>query len=145
MYLQRKIEKLETKSELCYFVGYSKGTNGQLFYSPREQIVLVSTNTIFLEDNYMIDRKPNDRFDLRELSDTPKESLKKILIQWRMFQKLLHHYFQMYERHVVVGGLSGHLTNSCSYKRLSLMNLIWILVATTRIFFTKIQEIGKVL
>ena len=28
-----------------------------------------------LEDNYMMDRKPNDIFDLKELSDTPKEPL----------------------------------------------------------------------
>ena len=67
--LKEKTGKLKTKSELCYFMGYSK-----LFYDPREQIVLVSTNAIFLEDDYMMDQKPNDRFDLWELSDTTKES-----------------------------------------------------------------------
>ena len=75
MYLKENIKKLETKSELCYFVGYSKGTKGWLFYDSREQIVLVSTNTTFLEDDYMMDRKPNDRFDLMELIYTPREPL----------------------------------------------------------------------
>ena len=54
--------KLDTKLELCYFIGYPKGTKGWLFYDPREQIVLVSTNVAFLENDYMMDWKPNDRF-----------------------------------------------------------------------------------
>ena len=33
--------------ELCYFVGYPKGTKGWLFYDSREQKVLISTSTIF--------------------------------------------------------------------------------------------------
>ena len=45
--LKGKTRKLKTKSELCYFVGYSKRTKVWLFYDPREQIVLVSTNVIF--------------------------------------------------------------------------------------------------
>ena len=47
--LKEKTEKLETKSELCYFVRYFKETKDWLFYDPREQIVLVSTNAIFLK------------------------------------------------------------------------------------------------
>ena len=35
----------------------------------------MSTNAIFLEDDYMMDRKPNDIFDLRELFDTLIEPL----------------------------------------------------------------------
>ena len=46
--------KLDTKSELCYFVGYLKRTKQWLFYDPKEQIVLVSTNAIFLEDDWQI-------------------------------------------------------------------------------------------
>ena len=36
----------------------------------------MSTNTIFLEDDYMMEQKLNDRFHIRELSDTSIESLK---------------------------------------------------------------------
>ena len=34
----------------------------------------MNTNIDFLED-HMMDRKPNDRFDLKELFDTPREPL----------------------------------------------------------------------
>ena len=55
--LKVKTDKLESKSEVCTFVGYPKGTKGWLFYNPREQKVLVSTNAVFLEEDYMIDWK----------------------------------------------------------------------------------------
>ena len=35
----------------------------------------MNTNVVFLDDNYIIDRKPNDRFYFRELSDTHREPL----------------------------------------------------------------------
>ena len=35
-------------------------------------MVLVSTNATFMEDNNMMDQKPNDRFDFKKLSDTPR-------------------------------------------------------------------------
>ena len=37
--------------------------------------ILSHNYVIFLEDDYTIDLKPNDRFDLSELSDTPRKSL----------------------------------------------------------------------
>ena len=73
--LKGKMSKLETRSEVCYFIGYPKGTYGWYFYDPREQKVFISTNAIFLEDNYIINHKPKGRIDLREtggeLSDPP--------------------------------------------------------------------------
>ena len=48
--------KLEAMSDVCLFVGYSKGTKGYLFYDPKLQRVLVSTNVRFLEEDYMIDK-----------------------------------------------------------------------------------------
>ena len=77
---KKKTEKLDTKSKLCYFVGYHEWTKGWLFCDPIEQIVSVRTNVVFLDFDYMIDRKLNDRFDIRELSDTPTEPLKEVLI-----------------------------------------------------------------
>ena len=44
-------------SDICLFVGYPKGTKGYLFYDPKEQRVLVSTNTHFLKQDYMLDNK----------------------------------------------------------------------------------------
>ena len=37
--INEKTEKLDAKLELCYFVGYPKGTKGWLFYNPREKIL----------------------------------------------------------------------------------------------------------
>ena len=65
--LKRDRSKLETRTEVCLFVGYPKGTKGYLFYDPQEQRVLVSTNTHFLEEDYMIDNKPRSKIILDDL------------------------------------------------------------------------------
>ena len=62
--LKGKMSKLETRSEVCYFVGYPKGTYGWYFYYPREQKVFISANAIFLEDDYIMSRKPKRRIVL---------------------------------------------------------------------------------
>ena len=65
--LKRGPSKLEARSEVCLFVGYPKGTKGYLFYDPKEQRMLVSTNARFLEEDYMIDNKPRSKDILDEL------------------------------------------------------------------------------
>lgn len=67
--LKVKTDKLESKLELCTIVGYPKGIKGWLFYNPREQKVLVSTNAIFLEEDYMIDRKSLEKVILEEIQE----------------------------------------------------------------------------
>ena len=69
--LKGKISKLETRSKVCYFIGYPKGTFGLYFYDPREQKVFVSTNAILLEDDYIINHKPKGRIDIREIGGEP--------------------------------------------------------------------------
>ena len=59
--LKRDPSKLEARSEVCLFVGYPKGTKGYLFYDPKEQRVLVSTNARFFEEDYIIDNKPKSK------------------------------------------------------------------------------------
>lgn len=44
--LKGKMSKLDSRSEVCYFVGYLKGTYGWYFYDLREHKVFVSTNAI---------------------------------------------------------------------------------------------------
>ncbi|XP_073121767.1 uncharacterized protein [Henckelia pumila] len=51
--LKGKSGKLESRTEVCLFVGYPKGSKGGLFYSPQEKKVFVSTNATFLENDYM--------------------------------------------------------------------------------------------
>ena len=48
-------------------MGYPRETKGYLFYDPKEQRVLVSTNTRFLEQDYMLDNKPRSKVILDEL------------------------------------------------------------------------------
>ena len=42
--LKGDADKLESHTEVCLFVGYPRGTKGGLFYSPKDQNVIVSTN-----------------------------------------------------------------------------------------------------
>ena len=65
--LKGKTEKLESRSELCLFVGYPKETRGGLFYSPSEKKVFVSTNATFLEYDYMNNYKPRSKIVIEEL------------------------------------------------------------------------------
>ena len=51
--LKGKSDKLEVKTEVCMFLGYSKETNGYLFYNHKDNKVFVSTKANFLEDDYM--------------------------------------------------------------------------------------------
>ena len=67
------MSKLETKSKVCYFIGYPKGTFCWYFYDIREQKVFVSTNAIFLEDDYILNHKPKGRIDLREIRGEPSD------------------------------------------------------------------------
>ena len=54
--LKRDPSKVEAMSEVCC-----------LFFYPKEQRVLVSTNTRFLEQDYMLDNKPRSKVILDEL------------------------------------------------------------------------------
>ena len=65
--LKGKTGKMDSRTEVCLFVGYPKGTRGGLFYSPQEQKVFVSTNATFLENTYMTDFKPRSKTVLEEL------------------------------------------------------------------------------
>ena len=51
--LKGKFDKLQSKTEVVFFVGYLKGTVGGLFNSHKNNKVFVSTNAKFLENDYM--------------------------------------------------------------------------------------------
>ena len=61
---------MEARLEVCLFVGYPKGTKGDLFYNPNEQKVFVSTNVIYLEEDYMMNHKPRSQIVLEEMFGT---------------------------------------------------------------------------
>ena len=66
--LKGKIEKIESRTETCIFVGYPKGTKGYYFYSPSDLKVFVSTNAKFLEKDYMNEFITKSRIVLNKMS-----------------------------------------------------------------------------
>ncbi|KAL0437852.1 UNVERIFIED_CONTAM: Retrovirus-related Pol polyprotein from transposon TNT 1-94 [Sesamum radiatum] len=57
-YVKRLVgDKLDSRSSLCRFVGYSKETAGYYFYDPSEQKVFVLRNAVFLEKGFPADTR----------------------------------------------------------------------------------------
>ena len=73
--LRTKPHNLESRTEVCLFIGYPKGTRGGLFYSSSEKKVIVSTNAKFFEEDYVNNFKPKSNAILKEL-DSAQESPK---------------------------------------------------------------------
>ncbi|KAH7569485.1 hypothetical protein JRO89_XS06G0170700 [Xanthoceras sorbifolium] len=65
--LKNRSGNLDSKSVVCLVVEYSKETRGGHFYSFEDNKVYVSTNAMFLEDNYISDHKPQSKIVLNEL------------------------------------------------------------------------------
>ena len=59
--LKGKFDKLEAKTEVCMFLGYSKETKGYLFYNHKDNKVFVSTHVKFLEDDYVNNFNPRNK------------------------------------------------------------------------------------
>ena len=59
--LKGKSDKLEAKTEVCMFLGYSNETKGYLFYNHKDNKVFVSTNAKFLEDDYVNNFNPRSK------------------------------------------------------------------------------------
>ena len=67
--LKGKSDKLQSKTEVVFFVEYPKGTVGGLFYSHKDNKVFVSTNAKFLENDYMNNYTPRSRVVLAEINE----------------------------------------------------------------------------
>ena len=65
--LRPKSTKLESRSELCIFIGYPKGMRVYIFFSPTDNKTFVSTNARFLEEEYIKNMKPRSRLIIEEL------------------------------------------------------------------------------
>ena len=59
---------MDSRFEVCMFVGYLKGTGGCLFYSPQDRKVIVSTHFTSLEEDYINNFKPKSKVILEGLS-----------------------------------------------------------------------------
>ena len=58
---------MELRTNVCFFIGYHRGTKGGLFYYPKDQKIIVSTNARFLEEDYVMNHKSRSRIVLEEL------------------------------------------------------------------------------
>ena len=67
--LKEKSDKLEAKTEVYMFLGYSKETKGYLFYNHKDNKVFVSTNTKFLKDDYVNNFNPRSKVVLVEIDE----------------------------------------------------------------------------
>ena len=72
--LRKDPNKLESRTEVCVFVGYPKGTRGGLFYSPSDKKVIVSTHATFLEEDYISNFKPKSKIILEELDSAQEQT-----------------------------------------------------------------------
>ena len=67
--LKGKLDKLQSKTKVVFFVGYPKGIVRGLFYSHKDNKVFVSTNAKFLENDYMNDFTLKSRVVLAEMNE----------------------------------------------------------------------------
>ena len=74
--LAHKSQKLESHTEMCMFISYSKGTRSGIFYNSKENKVIVSTHATFLQEGYMKNFKPRSKEVLEELDSirSPQET-----------------------------------------------------------------------
>ena len=70
-------DKLDTRSNLCKFVGYPKESIGYYFYDPSEQKVFVSRNTTFLDREFLLDRNGQvvELEEIQEPQNIPTEAV----------------------------------------------------------------------
>ena len=73
------VDKLESHTELCLFVGYPKETKGGYFYSTKDNKVFV------LEDDHIRNHKLNNKvvleeLDTDEIGDSTKDQNDEIIV-----------------------------------------------------------------
>ena len=69
-----KTGKLDSRTEVCLFIGYPKGTRGGIFYNPRDKKVFVSTHAMFLEYEYINDFKPRSKVLLEDILERKSQN-----------------------------------------------------------------------
>ena len=69
-YVKRLIsDKLQPKSDKCFFVGYPKETMGYYFYNKSDNKVFVARDGVFLERNHISKLTSGRIIDLEEIRD----------------------------------------------------------------------------
>jgi len=63
-------DKLASKSDKCFFVGYPKETKGYYFYYQSENKIIVARHGIFLENEFLAKGSSGSNVILEEIQDT---------------------------------------------------------------------------
>ena len=63
------LNKLEPKSDKCFFVGYPKETKGYYFYNPIENKVFIARNGVFLEREFISKGTSGSKVHLEEVRE----------------------------------------------------------------------------
>ena len=66
-------DKLEPRSEKCYFIGYPQNSFGYLFYKPSENKAFVARRGFFIERDLISKKDSGSHIDLEELQETNEE------------------------------------------------------------------------
>ncbi|KAL0319608.1 UNVERIFIED_CONTAM: hypothetical protein Sradi_5222300 [Sesamum radiatum] len=71
-YVKRLVgDKLDSRSNLCRFIGYPKETTGYHFYDSADQKIFISRNAVFLEKDFPSDSRRDEVF-IEESSEEPQ-------------------------------------------------------------------------
>ena len=79
-----KTRKLDSRTEVCLFISYPKGTRGGIFYNPWDKKVFASTHATFLEHEYINDFKPHSKVLLEDFlegktrNDATREAMESV-------------------------------------------------------------------
>ena len=75
-YVRREAnDKLEPRSERCYFIGYPPAGIGYIFYKPSENKVFVARRAVFLERELISNVPRQKEIDLEEIQESPDKEL----------------------------------------------------------------------
>ena len=69
--LKQSSNKLDVKLELCWFVGYPKGTRGYNLYNKSNMKVFMSTNSKSMEEEYIMNHIIRDMNEWTEKTEFP--------------------------------------------------------------------------
>ena len=73
-YVRREVDdKLEPRSEKCYFIGYPAAGIGYIFYKPSENKVFVARRAVFLERELISNQQGGNKIDLEEVQESTDE------------------------------------------------------------------------
>ena len=78
---------MDANSELCWFIGYPKGTRGYYFYSKYEMKVFVNTNAKFMEEEYIMNHMIRNMNEWTEKIEFPSIQDNVVLVD---SQPLIH-------------------------------------------------------